>query len=75
MNVQPQIRETETRPNSSTTLEPLTKAEIDRRMQWVASIVATTEGLEPVEGARPGVPQWIEASELVRRMRPFMVNN
>lgn len=48
----------------------LSKREIDRRIErLVSEIAASQDGEESLR------PRWISAGELVRRMRPFIVDN
>ncbi len=56
------------------TIRPLTKQEIDRRIELVVSEVAALRNEKREEGDLFG-PRWISAAELVRRMRPFIVLN
>ena len=56
-------------------LQPLTKADIDRRMRWIGNIVTRVDGLEPTTGVDALQPRWITAAELVRRVRPFLSCN
>ena len=56
-------------------LQPRTKADIDRRMRWIGNIVTRVDGLEPATGADALQPRWITAAELVRRVRPFLSCN
>jgi hypothetical protein len=56
---------------AETAVRPLSKGEIDRRIETLVSdIVGVTE-----DGERDLRPRWISAAELVRRMRPFLVWN
>jgi len=59
-------------------IQRLTKREIDRRIDALVTEVVA-HALKDVEqdwiGSEPLRPRWISAAELVRRMRPFMVNN
>jgi hypothetical protein len=57
---------------SRQTIRPLTKDEIDRRIDTVAQRL-TMGAEEQVAGdAEKGRPRWISAAELVRRVRPFV---
>jgi hypothetical protein len=60
------------------TLTPLTRDEIGRRMDRLATVVATQDegrtGASPSNGD-PSEPQWIRPADLVRRMRPYLVYN
>ena len=56
-------------------LQPLTKADIDRRMRWIGNIVTRVDGLESASGADALQPRWISAAEFVRRVRPFLSCN
>ncbi len=54
---------------------PLTRDEIDRRMRDLLAEVAGRDlaaGEDTDEGMRP---RWISPSELVRRIRPYIVYN
>jgi len=58
-------------------IRPLTKQEIDRRIDDVA---AQLSGIEPLRRERASAedalrPQWIAPAELVRRLKPFIVLN
>lgn len=56
-------------------LRPLTKHEIDRKIEGlVADVAALVEDDGTAEGD-PFRPRWISTSELVVRMRPFLVWN
>lgn len=57
-------------------LQPLTRQELDQRIQHVAGQIASVKELDPVDGSEhPHEPRWITAEELVRKMEPFMVYN
>ena len=58
---------------SPAAIRPLSKDEIDRRIDSLSTEMTASAGdAEPQEfGAGP--PRWICASELVQRMRPFLV--
>jgi hypothetical protein len=56
------------------TIRPLTKHEIDRRIECVVSEVAASCEEQREEGDLFG-PRYISAGELIRRMRPFIVLN
>ena len=59
----------------SPTIRSLSKDEIDRRIDSLVTemtAAASDEGPEEFGGCHP---RWIMASELVRRMRPFLVLN
>jgi hypothetical protein len=56
------------------TIRPLTKHEIDRRIELVVSEVASASEEQREAGDLFG-PRLISAGELVRRMRPFIVLN
>ena len=64
-----------TLPSDSTLLRPLTRDEIDRRIDGVIKTVAIVSEGEETEAATDLRPRWISAAELVRRMRPFVVLN
>ena len=64
-----------TLPSEPTMLRPLTRDEIDRRIDGVIQTVATAPDGEGTEAATDLRPRWISAAELVRRMRPFVVLN
>ena len=51
----------------------LTKVEIDRRIDTLVEELAF-ESAEPI-GGESSMPRWISASDLVERMRPFIVLN
>lgn len=59
-------------------IRPLSKQEIDRRIELLVSeVAAMTESgerreVDPDAAVRP---RWISAGELVRRLRPFVVHN
>ena len=54
----------------------LTQQEIDRRIGDVAEKILAAPADEKTIAANGTLsPQWITASELVRRMAPFMVQN
>ena len=52
----------------------LTQQELDKRIGDVASIVFEN-ARDYFAGIEPLRPRWISASELVERMRPFLVMN
>jgi hypothetical protein len=57
---------------------PLTKADIDTRMQQLIEEVAAPRGGrggETESASDAMVPRWIEPAELVRRMSRFLVYN
>ena len=51
----------------------LTKNEIDRRIDTLVEGLAL-DSCEPI-GAESSMPRWIAASDLIDRMRPFIVLN
>jgi len=56
-------------------LEPLTRSEIDRRMDdVVVEVAAGAASIEAMDSAALR-PRPISAAELVRRMRPFLSRN
>lgn len=56
-------------------LQPLTRADLDRRMRWIGNVVTRIDGLEAVAEGDRLQPRWITAAELVRRVRPFLSRN
>jgi hypothetical protein len=54
-------------------MEPLTKREIDRRIDDLVAEIAAG-GTDPLLG-EPSRPRWIAPAELVRRIQPFIVHN
>jgi len=57
----------------SARIEPLTKQEIDRRIDdLVAEIAAGEPGSSDGDTSRP---RWIAPADLVRRLQPFIVHN
>lgn len=56
-------------------MRPLTKHEIDRRMEQMLSEFAESGDDSEREDGAALRPRWIAASELVRRMRPHIVLN
>ena len=56
-------------------IRSLTKDEIDRRIDSLITEVTASVGDEGPEEFGGCYPRWISASELVRRMRPFLVLN
>jgi hypothetical protein len=50
-------------------LRPLTRQELDQRIQHLAGEIASPGGEESLE------PRWITSEELVRRMKRFIVHN
>ena len=59
-------------------MRPLTKQEIDRRIEYVVAEVAAFGEAEPEpsKGCNDSLePRWITPGELVRRMRRFTVYN
>jgi len=56
--------------------EPLSKQEIDRRIERLLAEIASSER-EPDDLAEDGrlAPRWIEPAELVRRVWPFLSRN
>jgi len=66
---------TKTDPSARTTLRPLTKDEIDRRIDGLIQTVASAADEDEASSGTELQPRWISAAELVRRMRPFVVLN
>jgi len=60
---------------SQPTFRPLSKDEIDRRIDTLAQQLAVTPDEEREDAAASCEPRWISAAELVRRVRPFIVMN
>jgi len=60
-----------------TAARALTKREIDRRIQQLTSNLAGGSEGEKGDSCSPDAvhPRWIEPSELVRRLRQFVVYN
>ena len=56
-------------------IRPLSRDEIDRRIDSLCTEMAASAGDEEPEEFAGCHPRWICASELVRRMRPFLVLN
>ena len=56
-------------------IRTLSKGEIDRRIDSLSTEMSEWAGEERPEEAEDCQPRWIHASELVRRMRPFLVLN
>jgi hypothetical protein len=59
-------------------LKPLTRDDLDQRIQHVASEVASDAVVNrAVEAASDETlkPRWIRPADLVRRMRPYIVYN
>ena len=56
-------------------VRPLTKHEIDRRIDQMLSEFAESGDDSEREDGEALRPRWIAASELVRRMRPHIVLN
>jgi len=50
-------------------LKPLTRQELDHRIQHLAGEIASPRGEDSLE------PRWITAEELVQRMKRFIVHN
>ena len=59
------------------TFRPLTKDEIDQRIETLVADLATSSGNEERQAVleRNCRPRWISAAELVHRMRSFIVLN
>lgn len=55
------------------TFRPLTKHEIDHRIESLVAEVAS--GSERASNTNAFHPRWISAEELIRRMRPFVHHN
>ena len=55
-----------------TTLHPLSRHEIERRINRLAAELARSY---PADGGPANAPRWITASELIARVRPFLVYN
>ncbi len=58
-----------------TEIRSLSKDEIDRRIDSLITDVTASVGEEGPEEFGGCYPRWICASELVQRMRPFLVLN
>ena len=58
-------------------LHPLTKSEIDRRIESLMAEIAAGSGTEAkaASSQRAERPRWITAREFVERVRPFLVYN
>jgi hypothetical protein len=59
-------------------LKPLTRDDLDRRIQHVASEVASDAVVNRAAEAASDEtlkPRWIRPADLVRRMRPYIVYN
>ncbi len=56
-------------------IRSLSKDEIDRRIDSLITEVTASAGDEGPEEFGGCYPRWISASELVQRMRPFLVLN
>ena len=54
---------------------PLTRDEIDRRIDTVAQALTASHGAQRAEDTASLRPRWMSAAELVRRVRPFIVLN
>ncbi len=54
---------------------PLTKDEIDQRIDGLIQTVTTVADDERPDTGAELRPRWITAAELVRRMQPFVVLN
>lgn len=67
----------EERPVRREGLQPLSKGEIDRRIERVmAEVTAGGGDAEVLTSATPARrPRWITAHELIERVRPFIVQN
>lgn len=64
------------RATSREILRPLTKQEIDRKVEAVvAEVTVVDPEIDDATGADALKPRWITAAELVRRMRRFIVYN
>jgi hypothetical protein len=66
------------RPKACTSRQafrPLTKDEIDRRIDTLVQRIAEPPGGERTDASPDCRPRWISAAELVRRMRPFLGRN
>lgn len=57
------------------TIRPLSQDEIDRKIHSVITEVTALAGDEGPQELGGCEPRWITASELVQRMRPFLVLN
>ena len=57
------------------TLRPLTREEIDRRIETASRALADSPAARHTEPGEGMQPRWITAAELVRRLRPFIVLN
>jgi hypothetical protein len=60
---------------SQPAFRPLTKDEIDRRIDTLVQRLAVTPDGERADNTPCCRPRWISAAELVRRMRPFIALN
>jgi hypothetical protein len=60
---------------SRQTFRPLTKDEIDRRIDTLVQQIAVEPGEDRTDSSPDCQPRWISAAELVRRMRPFIGMN
>jgi hypothetical protein len=58
-------------------LRPLSKEDIDRRIERIATelLAPAAESGAGERAAEDRLPRWISPAELVRRMRPFLVQN
>ena len=60
---------------NGTTIEPLTRAEIERRIQDVITEVSASAEQEIGGGTSAEGFRWITPADLVRRMRPYLSVN
>jgi hypothetical protein len=56
-------------------VRPLTKEEIDRRIESLVAQVTGADAAGGGAGEDAVRPRWISPGELVRRLRPFIVYN
>jgi hypothetical protein len=63
------------RPSRQEVFRPLTKYEIDQRIDALVQTLAVSPDEEQAEPVADLRPRWISAAELVRRVRPFIVLN
>ncbi len=59
-------------------LRPLTRQELDQRIQTVAGAIASPASFDhqsEISAEQAWEPRWISAAELVRRMQPYVVYN
>ncbi len=61
--------------SSRLAIRPLTRDEIDRRLDWLARDLSTAAVEARTSPSTGTEPRWISAAELVRRLRPFIASN